>query len=522
MPRPHKYIDETALRVHFNVPQLRFFTIMPQISLLIFGRGTGKTEGCTSMWLLNNLLKMPRCSGGLVIPNYTNLEKIMKGIWAGWRKLGFEEGKHFVIGTQPPKSWAIGYNAPRKNFMNYVSFYNGAGFYILSAKSKHNGADLDFLAVEEARYLKAEDFAELAPIVRANKQVFGHLSCHHSFLFVTDRPKKPAEEWIYRMVQQVDHEAIELIWQVQAKIALLKIWVRQNPYNLSEVQTTLNQIKYWEKHLNELRKGVTYYGEASTLDNIHAVGMQAIKNFKATLSEYEYRVSILNERFKSLDKQFYSTFNPNKHGYYTLQDIDINRGFDVSLDYNNRICCMVVGQPHGDEYRIVDEAYVLSPQNLEHLAQTFHNKHKHHFNKAVNYYFDPTAKQGRSAVSNTPYYEVFANRLSALGWYVTLKPTPYTTHEQRYDHFNLLFGEHDSSRLRIRYNRERCPNLELSLTNAEVVNRVSRGKSIVGKDKSAELLAHVDQRHTTHLSEAMDNLLMHVTTLKPHANTFYI
>jgi hypothetical protein len=498
-------------QIHYNPAQLAFFTVLAQITVLIFGRATGKTEGCTSLWLLNNLLSLARSTGGLIVPDYENADKILAGIYKGWEKFGYIEGVHYIIGKVPPKSWKRAYNAPRstRGYKNYISFYNGSGFYVLSAKSKHNGANLDWLACEEARLIPEPFFREINLTVRGNEDVFGYSSLHGSRLFVTDMPRKPTEQWVFGFEQNVEQDFVSTIREVQRLIMHNEQLYTSVVANSPEALQLENEVAELKAALNELRKGTVYYGYASTLDNIEGIGFRALLAMKQTLSDFDFDVSVLNKKPSLAQNAFYPLFS-TKHIQNLV--IDADKPLDIALDYNRAIRSLVVGQETNSakKYHIVAELYNLGKQPFENIIADFAKQFATHRNKAVYFYYDATAKQGKNVLNqDTDYQMKVIKELKKHRWNVISKPIGKPTSQQdRYEFFIDLYGETQISYPKIAINKE-CKWLIESIKLTESANKVnSKGKTIIIKIKSGETNPNIEQRSQPHLADAKEMILV--------------
>ena len=493
-------------KIHFNPVQLAFFSLLAQLSVVIAGRATGKTEGITATWLYYNIIAMPRSCGGLIVPKYEGAEKILAGIYKGWEKLGWIEGIHYVIGKRPPAHWKQrAFNAPRADFKNYISFYNGSGLYILSAKSQHNGANLDYLCCEEARLVPEAFYREIDLTVRGNEDVFGNLSCHGSRLWVTDQPRRPSERWVFNMQSKVsDPELIKGIRMANACLQQLMLEHRKEGISKTKLLEIERYIAKFKTQLNQLRMGTVYYHFASTLDNIGALGIRTIMNFTRTIKPRDFKISVLNKEVNQIEGGFYPALNPQVHGYYFDNDADTNRAIDIACDYNHSISCLVAGQSFGDEYRVINALNTKPPQSLRGVVKAFCQFYKGHKKKVVNYYYDHTALQGKNAVSDIAFFEQVITAFQQEGWIIV----PHyigaaTTYDTRYYLFLDLLTEQNPLLPKFRYNLRNCEDLQISMQRAEA--STSNNKTI--KVKKDEKDKSLDQAHTTHNSEALDTLI---------------
>jgi hypothetical protein len=533
--------SEEVKKIHFNQPQLYMMTVATQMMVAIFGRATGKSRFVTSPWLLRNLLEMPRSCGGLIVPSYEGASKIFSEIYKGWGEFGYNENEHYVVGKRPPASWKRAYNAPKKakDFQNYVSFYNGSGFYILSNRAKHNGSNLDFLGIEEARLCIEDNVKEVALAVRGNEDKFGHFSGHGSMLFVTDMPQSPLESWVLRYRDNVDHDVISAILMIQRAVYELKRQLNEVITDLKEIdeeetakrktflkkQKKLSEkIAAYQENLNELRRNEWYVHEADTLENIHALGIDTILRFMSTLKPYDFQTSVLNVEPSQVEGGFYALLDENKHGYHAGDTLlgrqlasehkERDCRFDsdlrddelyIALDYNQSICTIEVGQfDSTNTFKVINDLEVLPPYDLEDLINHFCKYYQHLKTHQVTYYYDSTAFQGKNAVSDIDYATTVIETFNKNGWIVNARYLGgTTTYASRMFIWSKTLKEDDAQALKFRYNIERCKYLAKSMMGARAGTDF-KGKTI--KVKKDETNKKIDQRTTTHKSEAMDSL----------------
>lgn len=90
-------------RVYFNKPQRLTQLIGANISVIVAGRRTGNTDSIAAPFVLRNMQRMPGSTGGIVVPTFKHgLTNTLPGLFAAWKRWGFERGIHYVIGRRPP------------------------------------------------------------------------------------------------------------------------------------------------------------------------------------------------------------------------------------------------------------------------------------------------------------------------------------------------------------------------------------------------------------------------------------
>lgn len=527
---------------HYNRPQIEAYAVAARQTGVIAGRGTGKSLGMTAPYIHRNLHLMPRSSGGLLGPSYSNVvSKIIPEIKLGWEKLGFFEEIHYVIGQKPPKNWPLAHRFPSKAYQHFISSITGAGFFVLSGdRAVNNGATMDWLAIEEIRLLKQSKFVEVVPAVRGHSPEFGHLSAHKSTFFVTDMPKRPEEYWVLDLIKENNSEAVRQILMIEQQ--MLKWRAEINEKGESRQRQIRQYYREAEEALNELRKNLSHLVTADTLDNIHALGIDQIEMYRRTLPEFDFITSVLNRRPNKVQDAFYAAFNDatddSGHTYDALSDeivdkygllidqyerdcswdtdLDLDKPLSVGFDYNHTIRCAVVGQRQGMIYRLLHDFHQLpkpnavpganEPSGLELLVKQICRYYRFHRNKRVKYFWDSTAKQGRNAHVDFNFWQSIEQSFKKFGWSVELCYTGApSTYRSRHEVWETVLHEADDRFPRLRVNRENCADLIISINSTRAgVDRKGRTKKI----KTDEGNVALNQLHTTHMAEAADNLIM--------------
>ncbi|WP_338765949.1 hypothetical protein WAF17_02725 [Bernardetia sp. ABR2-2B] len=515
---------------HFNKPQLLSHLIFAQIMILIWGRGTGKSTGVIAPWSLRNVIAMPRSNGIFVGKTYEQLLiRTLPPVIAGLEKLGIYENIHYFIGKFAPKSWKWdkAYTKPIKAD-HYIHFWNGAGIYLVSQDrvGSSNSLSVDFVAGDEAKLLNKERLdEEVLLTLRGNAQYFGHLSNHYSQLFTTDRPKGAAAKWLLNSVNEMDAEVIETILQLSAIVEQQKIEQYHKPN-----KTRAYRIKMMEEQLHALRKGTTLVSFASTLDNIHALGFDAISNMKRNLTPTDFTLSVLNKDTPTVEVAFYPTFDIERLGYnkpnYSFiesleyeelrnkerdcrHDGDLwNAPLDIAFDNNNKINSLVVGQAHGRYYDIINAMFVLGENKefLKHLCKKFDAYYKYHKIKCnkIHFHYDHTAKKGDDRGNKTSA-ESTVEELQKLGWEVEEHDAGHAPdHTVRYPFFITAFNNEDSRLPIFRFNEDNCKPLTTSIEDAGSYLTL---KGETKKDKKTEQSTLIPPEESTHFSEAFDMLI---------------
>jgi hypothetical protein len=244
------------------------------------------------------------------------------------------------------------------------------------------------------------------------------------------------------------------------------------------------------------------------------------------LSKLEFTTSILNRKPTNIENGFYPDLDEEKHGYFAYDyhefyntgydfnslkehngievdaDYSENKPLHIALDYNRAICPMVVAQLNGDEIRCINGLHSLYPKKLKDTLEAFCNYYKNHRKRIIYYWYDHTATSeyahaGRQSDEVVKY-------LRANDWIVIEKYIGQALgHERRYTMYGHLFNEDGYYSYRIRFNRDRCSFLLLSMNQAGAEYK----KNGFGKSKKTELDKNFPQEEATHYSEALDMLV---------------
>jgi len=501
--------------------------------VLIAGRGTGKSEGVLAPKSAKNYFgTMPRGAGVIVGATYNQiLTRTLPALAAGWEKLGYIRDVHYIVGRKPSEKWIKqwkwqGPYRPPFNFQYFVSWWNGGGAHLVSQdrQGSSNGITIDWIIGDEAKLLNAERFrTELLPANRGLIPEFNGNPYHHGITLTTDMPVGTAGRWLLDYSDKVDRERINEVWAIQVARYQLQYFL------LKEKRSTYaanlkKQISVLDEELNELRKNLLYYHEASTLENIHALGVEYIKQQLRDTTPFQFDTQILNLRPLKLEDGFYPDLDEEYHGYFAADngylenidydfdklkavdcrrdsDLDWNLPLHISLDYNRRIHPIVVGQVHENELRLINGLHSLFPGKLRQAIDLFAEYYKPFSKKMVYYWYDHTAvgDQHESRICDD-----VITLLQSHGWVVIPMYAGKTPgHEVKYRMWGNLLSENGTYDKVVRINRENCSNLILSMYLAQAEKR----KDGFGKDKSSERDENFPAQEATHFSEAADTLV---------------
>jgi hypothetical protein len=269
--------------------------------------------------------------------------------------------------------------------------------------------------------------------------------------------------------------------------------------------------------------------EASTLDNIHALGWDFIREQYLNLSEREFNVAILNLDGGSLEGGFYAAFDRNQHtksglsNYEKLDDLNFNiekiknidctfdtdvihdKPLEISIDWGGSINSLIVCQETRLKFKVLKNMFTKPPQSYKHLARLFCDYYEPHGKKTVYMYYDPSGNNAR-ADSNETYAQEFSSLLMEKGWNVILMNQGATNphYEKKHLLIEMLLKEEDDRLPKLEINADNCEQLITSIENAGI--RI--GKSGWEKDKSSEdVRTGILPEHATHLSDGFDIII---------------
>ncbi len=119
-------------QIYFNSPQRLTQLIGANTTVIVAGRRTGKTDSIAAPFVLRNMQRMQGSTGGIVVPTFKHgLTNTLPGLFAAWKRWGYIQGVHYVVGRRPSKSFARAINEP-SDYEHVISFYNGSVAVIIS------------------------------------------------------------------------------------------------------------------------------------------------------------------------------------------------------------------------------------------------------------------------------------------------------------------------------------------------------------------------------------------------------
>ena len=515
--------------VYFNTPQRLTQLIGANTTVIVAGRRTGKTDSIASPFVLRNMQRMPGSTGGIVVPTFKHgLTNTLPGLFAAWKRWGFINGIHYVVGRRPPKSFAKPIIEP-SDYEHVISFYNGSCAIIISQDrpGSSNSLTLSWILVDEAKFVDYERLKdETLPANGGIKSHFGHHSCNHSMMILSDMPQTQKGSWFLHYEDKMDKELIATIegtvyeiWRTKERIRALNAkGVAVPPYLKS-------YLRRLDTNLNKMRSVAVYYKEYSSIENLQLLGENYIKQMKRDLTPKTFQTSILCQRIGIAKDGFYSSmkeshkynasdfayldslgydFNPNLLDCRADADVNPHAPICIGMDYNANINWIVAGQPNGRRLNIIKSFYVKFERKIPALIEEFCRYYANHQNKTVVYYYDTTALGANYAVNEQDFHWVVCHEFERHGWQVE---DVYLGNPMRHNEKYLLINQGFAGKQRLMpfFNRQNNDDLILAVQSAGV----TRGRNGFRKDKGGEKLAETEEdllQHRTDGTDAFDTL----------------
>ena len=516
-------------KVYFNKPQRLTQLIGANTTVIVAGRRTGKTDSIAAPFVLRNMQRMPGSTGGIVVPTFKHgLTNTIPGLLAAWRRWGYIEGLHYVVGRKPPKSFRQPIIDP-KDYEHVISFYNGAVAVIISQDrpGSSNSLTLSWLLVDEAKFI---DYAKLKdetlPANGGIKSHFGKHSFNHSIMILSDMPQTQKGSWFLHYRDKMDPELIRTIeatvyeiWRTKERIRALNASGKPVPPYLK------GYLRRLDRDLNKMRSIAVYYREYSSIENLQLLGENYIKQMKRDLTPLTFQTSILCQRIGIAKDGFYSSMreghkydaNDNQYldtlGYdydfSTLdaradKDVDPDAPICIGMDYNANINWIVAGQPRDRRLNVIKSFYVKFDRKIPALVEDFCRYYASHRNKTVVYYYDATALGSNYAVNDQDFHYNVVKEFERHGWRIE---SVYLGNPMHHDEKYLLINNAFAGKQRLMpfFNRSNNEDLILAIQSAGVSN----GSNGFRKDKSGEKLAESEEdllEHRTDGTDAFDTL----------------
>lgn len=524
-------MKDSFKKIYFNRPQRLAQLIGANTTVIVAGRRTGKTDSIAGPFVLKMMQRMPGSTGGIVVPTYKHgLTNTLPGLFAAWRRWGYQRGIHYVVGIRPPKDFGRPIIEPA-SYEHVISFYNGSIAVLISQDrpGTSNSLTLSWLLVDEAKFIDYKKLKEeTLPANGGIKSFFGKHSYNHAMMILSDMPQTQKGSWFLHYREKMDEDLISTIEATIYEIWRLKKIVREKKAaGIKPPEYLRNKLRRLDRQLNQMRSVAVYYKEYSTIENLQLLGESYIKQMKRDLTPKTFQTSILCKRLGIAKDGFYSSmreghkynasdfeyldslnFNADDAALDSRADADVNpfEPICIGMDYNANINWIVAGQPRGRRLNVIKSFYVKFDRKIPEVIDDFCCYYAFHSEKTVIYYYDTTALGSNYAVNDKDFHYVVKYEFERHGWKVI---DVYMGNPMKHDEKYLLInqGFRGKNRLMPFFNRQNNDDLILAIQTAEVY----RGRNGFHKNKSGEK----DE-------ESEENLLEHRTDGTDAFDTLYI
>ena len=534
-------------QTHATESQHKFYSIDAKRSMMVMPRGTGKSEKILAKRAIDCITKMPRCRIALVGVSYAKLlENVLPAIVKGFESYGWKRNEDFWIRERPPKR--LGIPPPYVGSLkseHTLYFKNGSVLSLISQdrEGSANSMTLHGVIGDELKLLDKPSLdSEIAAANRGDEYLFPDCPLFHSEAYTTDMPTEKESMWILEQDALNDTENVQLLLDIQ-----LEIWeLSEELLTVAPVRRKgiLKEISNLQALWDQLRAVTFWYYEPKGHDNVDGFGKANIVRLYRTLPDFVFKTSILNIRPFLTADAFYPDLKKS-HSYilgatnYSLidsvpfeqlkelddcrkdADLDHSRPLSIGMDFGASISCLVVGQKFGKKLRVQNAMYVKHPQRLGDLLEQFCHYYRTFKTKRVKFYYDHTAI-GTNAQTKVTYADDVESALTKEGWkvervYIGKTASPM----RRYEMWGRSLRGGDEHTPETIFNRLNC----VYLLTAMRLARLKQGTQRYEKDKSDERkLSTIDQRETTHFTDAVDTLLVGETkhNLNKHGLKFNV
>ncbi|MFL9834998.1 hypothetical protein [Chryseobacterium terrae] len=448
------------------------------------GRGAGKST-VLGKKIKTNVKEMPKSTGVIVGETFVQIKsRTLPSTKEGLEMFGLYEGIDYVVGKEGGSGYEQPFQKPN-DWKNTIHFRNGtiAVFVSLDNPNSGRGLNASWVVGDEAALLDwTRLFNNVLTTNRTVKADFKYAKSLNSLMFVSSVAMTRKGEWFTNRETLANAEP-----DYSLNYRFIKANSHVNAYNLR---------KGWAKDMKKEALSILLY--EAEIENIRPRGV--LEGFYPQLKlkhYYQYQDDYV--MMGGVTEYFTESCKYNQ---------DLVRGvpIDFNLDFGGKINCGTVSQYLKSQHQInfIKEFYAKSvdSEKLSDLVKKFieyYEPHKASCN-VVNLYHDRSGYK-EEANSKTTLAEDVENLLRKAGWKV-INRTPNTNNPGHILKFRLIeevLSETNHELPTVRINQDRCPNLIISMENAEVTH-----KDGFEKDKSSEKSKTIPQEHATHFSDTFD------------------
>ena len=409
-----------------HVLQVLVDWINTTVMVVIGGRGLAKSTVIQALRSYKCVYDMPGAAFAFVSNTYKNLQdNILPAVQKGWSLLGWSEDRDYVKYQRPPESWRRRCSVVVDDYRNAITFPNGCVIFLgsLDNPSLLAGKSVVHMFLDEAKYDKDSKVNRAFPILRGDALTYGNSVLFLGITITTDMPDVTEGEfdWFFRYADEMDEERIYNIARVASALneKLLQLEALKRKPNASKRSIRHLELKvaYLQAGLWKMRKGETFFFNASSLVNIQILTTDYIKRLlNGTLEMHEAKKSVFGMRpGLKRELRFYTLWSEN-HKYYDgtadgqpaansgqLRFLHPRRALDGGMDFGNQLSLVIAQSDTTSLYRIVKTFYVLAPQTTRQIADQFLLFFAGHECKELNLYYDRAgnnyAKQQKDSAS---------------------------------------------------------------------------------------------------------------------------
>jgi hypothetical protein len=466
-----------------NLMQLAVRMAKQPVKVIEGGRGVGKSTVLADE-MIDVVHDMPRGTSFLQGATFQQiLTRTLPSTIQSLATLGYYKDIHYKVGQKPPRSWkwAEAYEPPLE-YNRAIYWYNGSTYIMLSQDTNSRGLNTVSGMADEFALLDPVKFqAETVATIRGQKARFEDCRRYRNQTYTSSIPRTQEGRFMYKFEEDARLHPDEILY--------LRASSHMNKANLPDG---------W------------------------------FKDQKRMMSAYEYAIEIDNIRPKAMKGGFYPLFNEKTHTYTAynndyLAGLVDNNGFsikdfehltckqdgdhyphaplDIALDYG-KFNCMVTGQETMNMFRYLSGFSVSDPMLTVDLCEQWCDYYEPHQARTVNYWYDQTAT-GKDGRTSKTYADIVIETITNRGW--TVIPQYFgaaALHVDKYNFWGVAMRNDHPHLPMFSWNKHNCKYLIESINNAEA----REGSNGIEKVKTDERNDSLDQRYTTHFSDAGDML----------------
>lgn len=514
--------------LYLNIPQMRVILTDPKELYFHAGRRLGKSTEIIAHLTYNRIHDMPKAGFLMMGRTYKQvLTRTLPGTIKGWEKRGFVEDVHFVIGKRPPADWPKTYNAPAKDFTHFISTYTGAGFHIGSQDRAGLVNSLTVWGIfgDESKLLLEDRFKEDAmPTNSGETHIFDNNPHCRTVVLTSSMPSLPEGKWLFDMEKQMDKKQIEDILKLALYNEELKAQFNDPGMEFYR-NRILQKMGKVQKALRIRRKNSVMYDEASTIANIHILGLDYIRQQKVILKNF-FKPEILSIKSDSTvggfyaartPKNFYTDFDYNHYDKYSFRNVEVNSMGDrdcvksmpliIGMDFGPNFNNIVTAQRFDsiNTIKFLNVHFVGNDGIVDDVVRKWCDYYQYHPTKEVRFHHDKTGNN-RTGLDKDTYAQRVIKILRSKGWEVNQKTIGGSNprHQQKYLLWNLALPGKDPRYPNILINADNCEQLKISMDAAKVVDK----DGMISKDKTSERKESIPPQDATHISDAADAIIL--------------